>query len=136
MDIKPGEKVAIVGESGSGKTTFAKLLLNFYEPEQGNIIMDGMNIKDINKHQLRDKVAYIPQNIFLFSDTVENNLLLGHEHKDVEEMLTLCKELKINDFVERLPKRYLSKLEEGGANLSGGERQRIAIAKTRYFNFR
>lgn len=129
VDIKPGEKVAIVGESGSGKTTFAKLLLNFYEPEQGNIIMDGMNLKDINKHQLRDKVAYIPQNIFLFSDTVENNLLLGHEHKDVEEMLTVCKELKINDFVERLPKRYLSKLEEGGANLSGGERQRIAIAR-------
>ncbi len=91
--------------------------------------MDGMNLKDINKHQLRDKVAYIPQNIFLFSDTVENNLLLGHEHKDVEEMLTVCKELKINDFVERLPKRYLSKLEEGGANLSGGERQRIAIAR-------
>lgn len=129
FEVTKGEKIAIVGESGSGKTTLAKLFLNFYTPEKGEIIFDGMNFKDINKHQLRDKITYVPQDIFLFSDTVENNLLLGNEDKNIEEMINICKELKIHDFVEMMPKRYHSKLEEGGANLSGGERQRIAIAR-------
>mgnify|MGYP000889801708 FL=1 len=129
FEINKGEKIAVVGESGSGKTTLAKLLLNFYLAEKGNITFGQMNIKDINKHQLRDKISYVSQNIFLFSDTVENNLLLGNEKRNIEDMITICKELKIHDFVELMPKRYQSKLEEGGANLSGGERQRIAIAR-------
>lgn len=127
--IKPGETVAIVGESGSGKTTLAKLLMNFYQCEKGEIIIDEMNIDNINRGALRSKIGYVSQDVFLFSGTVEDNLTLGQDSIDYDYMIETCKDLRVDEFVNMLPKKYKSPLIEGGANLSGGQRQRLAIAR-------
>lgn len=127
--IKPGETVAIVGESGSGKTTLAKILMNFYQSEKGEIIIDDMNIENINREALRSKIGYVSQDVFLFSGTVEDNLTLGQDRIDYDYMIETCKDLRVDEFVNMLPKKYKSPLIEGGANLSGGQRQRLAIAR-------
>lgn len=129
MTIKKGEKVAIVGESGAGKSTIAKLLLNFYKSEEGSITINDISVSDIDICVLRDKVAYIPQETFLFSGTIMDNLIFGIERPDVEEVIEVCKKAKVHDFVNDMPLRYDSKLDENGSNLSGGQRQRIAIAR-------
>lgn len=129
MLIKPGEKIALVGESGSGKTTLVKLLMRFYDWEQGEICFGNYNAKDINLRVLREKVAYISQDIFLFSGTIRENLALGNEEASFEEIIEACKLSKANEFIEKLPMRYETMLEENGANLSGGQKQRIAIAR-------
>lgn len=129
MNIKPGEKIALVGESGSGKTTLVKLLMHFYDWERGNICFGDYNIKDINIEALRDKIAYISQDIFMFSGTIRENLALGNEDATLEEIIEACKLSKANEFIENLPMRYETMLEENGANLSGGQKQRLAIAR-------
>ncbi len=129
LSVKAGEKIAIVGESGSGKTTLAKLLLNFYDIEKGNIEIDEKDITSINKESLRKRIGYVPQNVFLFSGSVEHNLQLGSDDRNYDEMVQVCKDLKVHDFITDLPKKYQSGLIEGGANLSGGQRQRLAIAR-------
>lgn len=129
MKINPGEKIALVGESGSGKTTLVKLLMRFYDWERGNICFGNYNIKDINLEALRDKIAYISQDIFMFSGTIRENLSLGNENVTMEEIIEACKLSKANEFIERLPLRYETMLEENGANLSGGQKQRLAIAR-------
>jgi len=129
MDIKPGEKVALVGESGSGKTTIAKLLMNFYDVEKGEIIINNYNIKDINKEALRDKVSYISQDSFFFSGTIKENLEFANEEATYEEIIDVCKKAQIHDYINSLPLRYETLLEEKGANLSGGQRQRLSIAR-------
>lgn len=127
--IQPGKTTALVGESGSGKTTIAKLLLNFYNLEKGEILINGINIKDMNIEALREKVAYVSQDVFLFSDTIKNNLTLGNSDVTFEEIVNICQEVKAHDFINRLPLRYDTVLEEGGESLSGGERQRLVIAR-------
>ena len=129
MDIKPGEKVALVGESGSGKTTIAKLLMNFYDVEKGEIIINNYNLKDINKEALRDKVSYISQDSFFFSGTIKENLEFANEEATYEEIIDVCKKAQIHDYINSLPLRYETLLEEKGANLSGGQRQRLSIAR-------
>ncbi len=129
LEINGGEKVAIVGESGSGKTTLAKLLLNYYDIEKGNIQFDNKDIATINRESLRRQIGYVPQNVFLFSGSVEDNLQLGQEKSNYEKMVEVCKDMMVDDFVVDLPKKYKSALIEGGANLSGGQRQRLAIAR-------
>lgn len=129
MTITPGEKIALVGESGSGKTTLVKLLMHFYDWEQGEICFGNYNIKDINLEALRDKIAYISQDIFMFSGTIRENLSLGNENLTMEEIIEACKLSKANEFIEKLPMRYETMLEENGANLSGGQKQRLAIAR-------
>ena len=129
MNIMPGEKIALVGESGSGKTTLVKLLMNFYEFEKGEIMFGDYNIKDINIESLRDKIAYISQDIFLFSGTIRENLMLGNEDATLDEIIEACKLSKANEFIEKMPLRYETLLEENGANLSGGQKQRLAIAR-------
>ena len=129
MQIKPGEKIALVGESGSGKTTLVKLLMHFYDWEKGDICFGDYNVKDINLESLRDKIAYISQDIFLFSGTIRENLALGNEFASFEEIIEACKLSKANDFIEKLPMRYETMLDENGANLSGGQKQRLAIAR-------
>ncbi len=129
LDIKQGETIAIVGESGSGKTTLAKLLLNLYTLEKGEILVDSMPIESIDRASLRKHIGYVSQDVFLFSGSVEENLFLGGEAVDFEEMRHVSKLLKIDDFIETLPKKYKSPLIEGGANLSGGQKQRLAIAR-------
>ncbi len=129
MSVKQGEKIALVGESGSGKTTLVKLLMNFYPWEKGDILINGYNIKDINIGRLRERIAYISQDIFLFSGTIQDNLSLGIENTDLEEIIEASKMAKAHDFINDMPLRYNTMLEENGANLSGGQKQRLAITR-------
>ena len=129
LDIKAGEKVAFVGESGSGKTTLAKLLLKMYNAESGNILIDGNNIEDIKTETLRDRIAYIPQETFLFSGSIYENLTLGMDDVTMEEVIAACKMAQAHEYINDLPLRYETRLDENGANLSGGQRQRLAIAR-------
>ncbi|ACA55789.1 peptidase domain-containing ABC transporter [Clostridium botulinum] len=129
MNINPGEKIALVGESGSGKTTLAKLLMNFYQCEKGEILINTYNIKDINIETLRDKIAYISQETFLFNGTIKENLSLGNPYITYEEIIEACKRAQIHDFINSLPLRYNTLVEENGANFSGGQKQRLSIAR-------
>lgn len=129
MNINQGEKIALVGESGSGKTTLAKLLMNFYQCEKGEITINGYNIKDINIEVLRDKISYISQDTFLFAGTIMENLSLANPFVTYEEIIEVCKKTHIHDFINSLPLRYNTLVEENGANLSGGQKQRLAIAR-------
>jgi ATP-binding cassette subfamily B protein len=129
MHIKHGERIALVGESGSGKTTLVKLLLSLYNPEEGDVLINSNNVKDINLESLRDKIAYIPQETFLFSGSIMDNLMLGLDEVTPEEAIEACKKAEAHDFINELPLRYETRLEENGTNLSGGQRQRLAIAR-------
>lgn len=129
MNIKQGERIALVGESGSGKTTLSKLLLNLYSPEEGEILINGNNLKDIKLESLRERIAYIPQETFLFSGSIMENLTLGIEDVTVEEVIDASKKAQAHDFINDMPLRYETRLEENGSNLSGGQRQRLAIAR-------
>lgn len=129
LTIPQGERIALVGESGSGKTTLSKLLMNFYQCEEGEILINDFNMKDLNTEVLRDKIAYISQNIFLFNGTMKENLTLGCDEVDHEKVVAACKKAQIHDFINSLPQRYDTTIEENGSNLSGGEKQRLAIAR-------
>ena len=128
MNIEQGQHVALVGGSGSGKTTVSKLLMGFYKAESGSICMGDVNIDEICISELRNNIAYVPQETFLFSSSIRDNLLLGDidvEEKQLENVLDACG----CDFVKSLPLGIDTMLEENGANLSGGQRQRLAIAR-------
>lgn len=127
--ISKGEKIAIVGESGSGKTTLAKLLLRFYEPERGSILLNGGDVKELDLYALRRAVAYVDQNTFLFSDTIKNNLKLGNAEATDAEIEQVRKISRADEFIGKLPLGYDTPLDENGMNLSGGQRQRLAIAR-------
>ncbi len=129
MHISAGERIAIVGESGAGKTTVAKLLLSLYQYESGNITIADYALPDIQLDALREKIAYIPQETFLFSGSILDNLTFGADHPDMEEVIKCTKLAQIHDFINGLPLRYETVLDEGGSNLSGGQRQRLAIAR-------
>lgn len=129
MHINKGERIAIVGESGAGKTTIAKLLLNLYQYEAGSITICDYAMPDIRLETLRDKIAYIPQETFLFSGTIMENLTFGMDNPSMEEVIGCAKLAHVHDFVNSLPLRYETHLDENGSNLSGGQRQRIAIAR-------
>ena len=129
MNIKAGEKIALVGESGSGKTTIAKLLMDFYDVEKGELLLNSYNIKDINKEVLRSKISYIYQDSFFFSGTIKENMQFADEDVTYDEIIDACKKAQIHEFINSLPTRYETLLEEKGANLSGGQRQRLAIAR-------
>ena len=129
MHINKGERIAIVGESGAGKTTIAKLLLNLYQYETGSITICDYAMPDIRLETLRDKIAYIPQETFLFSGTIMDNLTFGMDNPSMEEVIGCAKLARVHDFVNSLPLRYETHLDENGSNLSGGQRQRIAIAR-------
>lgn len=129
MHINKGERIAIVGESGAGKTTIAKLLLNLYQYEAGSITICDYAMPDIRLETLRDKIAYIPQETFLFSGTIMENLTFGMGNPSMEEVIGCAKLAHVHDFVNSLPLRYETHLDENGSNLSGGQRQRIAIAR-------
>lgn len=129
LKVNNGEKIAIVGESGGGKTTLAKLLLGLWQPETGNVYLSGYNVEELDKRLMRQEVAYVPQNVELFSGTIEENIKLGKKDATYEEIKTACKMAGCADFIEKIPAKYGTYLEEAGANLSGGERQRIALAR-------
>lgn len=129
IKIKQGEKIALVGESGSGKTTLVRLLMNLYPWEKGEVLINGNSIRDIQIDVLRDKIAYVPQETFLFSGTIFDNLTLGAKNIDLEKVIEVAKMTKAHDFINKLPFRYNTKLEENGANLSSGQRQRLSLTR-------
>ena len=129
MQIRKGERIALVGESGSGKTTLAKLLLNLYHAEDGEVLLCDRNVQDIQLELLRDRIAYIPQETFLFSGSIMENLMLGNEDATVEDVIDAATKAQAHEFINQLPLRYETRLEENGSNLSGGQRQRLAIAR-------
>ncbi|WP_035790365.1 peptidase domain-containing ABC transporter [Clostridium beijerinckii] len=129
ISIEPGEKIALVGESGSGKTTISKLLLNFYQCEKGEVLINGYDIKDINLEILRDRISYISQDMFFFSGSIKENLSFGAEKATFEEIVDACKKAQIHEYINSLPARYDTFLEENASNFSGGQKQRLAIAR-------
>lgn len=129
MSIKQGEKVAFIGESGSGKSTLVKLLMNFYQAESGEILINSNNIQDIQINALRSRIAYVPQETFLFSGSIQENLEMGTDNVGLEKIIDASKMAKAHDFINDLPLRYNTRLEENGSNLSGGQRQRLSITR-------
>ncbi len=129
LTVKRGERVAIVGASGSGKTTLAKLLLRFYSPESGRITADGIPVEVMSLSSLRDAIAYVDQNTFLFADSIKNNLTLGNVDVTDEEIRDACRASHADGFIAELPMGLDTPLDENGMNLSGGQRQRLAIAR-------
>ncbi len=129
LEIQGGQKVAFVGPSGSGKTTLIKLLMKFYFADSGEICLDGKNIKDINTTSYRKFFGYVPQEILLFSGTVEENISWGNHEVKAEDVFNAAKDAEALEFISRLDGRFSAKVGECGASLSGGERQRLALAR-------
>jgi ATP-binding cassette subfamily B protein len=127
--IKPGELVALVGPTGAGKTTIANLLLKFYEPTAGRILIDGIDIRDIKRSCLRKRISYVPQEVYLFPGTIIDNIRVGKPDATDDEVIEVCKKLGIHEFIEKLPNGYYTDVGEAGKRLSVGERQLIAIAR-------
>ena len=129
LDIAPGEKVAFVGATGAGKTTLASLLLRFYEPTQGRVLLDGVDIKEYSQSFLRNHVGLVQQDVFLFSDSVNFNIAYGKIKASEQEIKQAAKLAAADDFISALPEGYETKVGERGVKLSGGQKQRIAIAR-------
>ena len=129
LDIAPGETVAVVGPSGAGKTTLFQLLLRFYDPQQGRITLDGVDIRQLDLHTLRDAIGIVPQDTVIFSANAMENIRYGRTDATDAEVIAAAKMAAAHEFIERLPEGYQSFLGERGVRLSGGQRQRIAIAR-------
>ena len=129
LDIAPGEKVAFVGATGAGKTTLASILLRFYEPTQGRVLLDGVDIRKYKQSYLRNHVGLVQQDVFLFSDSVNFNIAYGKIKASEQEIEQAAKLAAADDFISALPEGYETKVGERGVKLSGGQKQRIAIAR-------
>lgn len=129
LDIPGGSVVAVVGPTGSGKTTLVSLLARFYDPQQGRVLIDGMDVRDATLDSLRQQVAYVFQETYLFSDTVEANIAYGRPELTGAPTEVAARLAQAHEFVESLPRGYGTMLGERGTNLSGGQRQRLAIAR-------
>lgn len=129
LAVAPGETVAIVGPSGAGKTTLFQLMLRFYDPQQGSILLDGVDIKDLDLHTLRGAIGIVPQDTVIFSENAMENIRYGRIDASDAEVIAAAKMAAADEFIVRLPQGYQSFLGERGVRLSGGQRQRIAIAR-------
>lgn len=129
--IKPGSTVALVGASGSGKSTIVQLLQRFYDPDNGEIIVDGIPLKDLSVQSLRRQIGVVSQEPVLFNTTIRKNLLLGADNDNVsnEDLVRACKAANCHDFISALPDGYDSHVGQCGSMLSGGQKQRVAIAR-------
>ena len=127
--IMPGETMALVGPSGGGKTTLCQLIPRFYEVNKGEILIDGINIKDIKIKSLRENIGLVQQDIFLFTGTIKENILYGKPNAEDTEVIKAAKNANIHDFIMSLPEGYDSYIGEKGIKLSGGQKQRISLAR-------
>ena len=129
LTIQAGEKVGIIGRSGSGKSSLAKLLVGFYQPDSGNVLIDGIDARQIDVHDLRHNIGYAPQDIHLFSGTLRENLVYGASYVDDETMLRVATLTGVHEFARRHPSGYNMQVGERGMSLSGGQRQAVALAR-------
>jgi len=128
--IDAGKKIAFVGASGSGKSSLVRLLFRFYDPQAGNITIDGIDIREVNQHSLRQAIGVVPQDTVLFNNSIYHNILYGNPSADKQAVLDAAKQAHIHHFIENLPDGYDTLVGERGLKLSGGEKQRVAIART------
>ena len=128
-EIKENTMTAIVGPSGSGKTTFCNLIARFWDVNSGEILIGGNNIKDYKIENLMNSISMVFQDVYLFEDTIENNIKFGKQNASHEEVVQAAKKARCHEFIEALPEGYNTLIGEGGASLSGGEKQRISIAR-------
>jgi ATP-binding cassette subfamily B protein len=129
FQAQPGERVAIVGHTGAGKSTLMSLLIRFYDPQSGRIEIDGIDLRDLTLHSLRDQVSVVLQEPLLFSGTIAQNIRYGRLDATGEEIVAAARAANAHDFISDLPDGYETKLGEGGSKISGGERQRICVAR-------
>ena len=129
LSVKKGEILGIHGRSGSGKSTLLKLLMRFYDPKSGSIKINGESLPNINTRSLRDNMAYITQQTYIFNETIEENIRLARRDATLDEIMEAAKKASIHDFILSLPEGYQTKMTELGGNLSDGEKQRIGIAR-------
>ena len=132
FEAPPGQFVAIVGRSGSGKTTLVKCLAGLLEPTQGTISYDGVDLKTLNYRDLRRQIGFVLQESFLFADTIARNIAFGEPEPDMDRVLWAARVANANEFIDRLPLGYETKVGESGLAISGGQKQRIAIARAVY----
>ena len=129
LKIKPGERVGLVGPSGAGKTTLVNLLMRFYDPNNGEILVDGQNIRDISQDSLRENIAFIPQEPTMFNRTLRENIAYGKENATDTEIRRAAKRAAAHEFIMGTDKKYDSMVGDRGIKLSGGQKQRVAIAR-------
>jgi ATP-binding cassette, subfamily B, bacterial HlyB/CyaB len=129
LTVQPGKVVAIMGPSGSGKSTLAKLMQGFYQPADGQIKLDGNDIRYLSANELRHYFGVVPQETMLFSGTIYDNLLMANPHTTFEQVTRACRMAEIHDTIEQLPQGYQTEIGERGVGLSGGQKQRLAIAR-------
>ena len=129
LTVEKGKTVALVGQSGSGKSTIANLVTRFYDVNEGEISIDGNNIKNLNKKSLRGLLGLVTQDSILFNDTVKNNIGLGKENATDEEIIAAAKIANAHDFIMNLPKGYDTNIGDSGNKLSGGQKQRLSISR-------
>ena len=134
FDVAPGEKIAIVGSTGAGKTTIINLLARFYDPVQGEILIDGINIRNFDKRWLRQNIGTALQDVFIFSGTVKSNIASGEENPGMEKVTEAAEVIGASEFIERLPGGYEHELTERGSTLSAGQRQLLSFARVMYKN--
>ena len=127
--IESGNSIALVGQTGAGKTTITKLLSRYYDTTEGDVVIDGMNIKDIDMETLRKNIAVVPQDVYLFSGTIMDNLKYGKKDATDEEVHEVCLILGLHDYILKLPEGYETDVKEGGSRLSLGQRQLISLAR-------
>jgi ABC-type multidrug transport system fused ATPase/permease subunit len=125
----PGETVALVGSSGSGKSTIASLLLRFYDPNSGSILINSKDTKNLDLTEMREKIALVPQDVVLFAGSIKENIGYGKPNATDEEIIAAAKQANAFDFVNSFPDKFDTLVGERGIQLSGGQRQRIAIAR-------
>ena len=132
--VKPGERIAIVGATGAGKTSIVNLLCRFYDVTGGEILMDGINIKQLDLKELRSHIGLVLQDVFIFAGTVEENIRLGNKNISYETINYAAKDVNAHSFIDRLPKKYQEQMMERGASLSTGQKQLLAFARALAFN--
>ena len=130
FNVKKGQKIAIVGETGAGKTTIVKLLMRFYDIDSGSIKIDGVDIKEYDKHSLRSLVGMVLQDSWLFSDTIESNIRYGNLEASDDEIIEASKQVYADNFIRQLPEGYQTELNEDSDNISHGQKQLLTIART------
>jgi ATP-binding cassette subfamily B protein len=129
LHIKPGQRIAIVGRTGSGKTTLAQLIMRMFDVTEGKVMLDGTAVQDVELASLRSQISYVPQDGFLFSDSVANNISFGAHRNDMQAVEEAARLAVVANDIEQFPKQYATEIGERGVTLSGGQKQRISIAR-------